>query len=77
MVQLALCCRAPSSKRVCEPDTALAVDGQIIGTLDFNGWVMTFEGAAEESAINFFHLVSQMFSQRLDEEYQRGLNERK
>ena len=52
-------------------------DGQIIGTLDFNGWVMTFEGAAEESAIKFFHLVSQMFSQRLDEEYQRGLNERK
>jgi hypothetical protein len=45
--------------------------------LDFNGWVMTFDGAAEESAINFFHLVSQMFSKRLDEEYQRGLTERK
>jgi len=52
-------------------------EGQIIGTLDFNGWVMTFDGAAEESAIIFFHHVSQMFSQRLDEEYQRGLTERK
>jgi hypothetical protein len=51
-------------------------DGQIIGTLDFNGWVMTFDGAAEESAIIFFHHVSQMFSKRLDEEYQRGLTER-
>jgi hypothetical protein len=51
-------------------------DGQIIGTLDFNGWVMTFDGAAEESAMIFFHHVSQMFSKRLDEEYQRGLTER-
>jgi hypothetical protein len=51
-------------------------DGQIIGTLDFNGWVMTFDGAAEESAIIFFHHVSQAFSKRLDEEYQRGLTER-
>jgi hypothetical protein len=38
---------------------------------------MTFDGAAEESAIIFFHHVSQMFSQRLNEEYQRGLTERK
>jgi hypothetical protein len=52
-------------------------DGEIIGKLDFNGWVMTFDGAAEESAIRFFHYVSQMFSQRLDEEYQRGLTEGK
>lgn len=52
-------------------------EGKTIGTLDFNGWVMTFDGAADESAINFFYKVSQMFSQRLDEEYQRGLNERK
>jgi len=38
---------------------------------------MTFDGNAEESAIKFFHLVSQMFSRRLDEEYQRGLTEGK
>ena len=50
---------------------------ELIGKLDFNGWVMTFDGNAEESAINFFHIVSQMFSKRLDEEYQRGLTERK
>jgi hypothetical protein len=52
-------------------------DGEIIGKLDFNGWVMTFDGNAEESAIKFFYLVSQMFSRRLDEEYQRGLTEGK
>ena len=66
--------------RQMKPDYAMKFtnpEGQIIGTLDFNGWVMTFDGAAEESAINFFYLVSQMFSQRLDEEYQRGLTERK
>jgi hypothetical protein len=52
-------------------------DGEIIGKLDFNGWAMTFDGNAEESAIKFFHFVSQMFSRRLDEEYQRGLTEGK
>ncbi len=52
-------------------------DGEVIGELNFNGWVMTFDGNAEESAIKFFHLVSQMFSRRLDEEYQRGLTEGK
>jgi hypothetical protein len=53
------------------------LDGEIIGKLDFNGGAMTFDGNAEESAIKFFHHVSQMFSQRLDEEYQRGLTEGK
>lgn len=52
-------------------------EGEIIGRLDFNGGAMTFDGNAEESAIKFFHHVSQMFSQRLDEEYQRGLTEGK
>ena len=53
------------------------LDGEVIGKLDFNGWVMTFDGNAEESAIEFFHHVSQMFSRRLDEEYKRGLTEGK
>jgi hypothetical protein len=52
-------------------------EGEIIGRLDFNGGAMTFDGNAEESAIKFFYHVSQMFSQRLDEEYQRGLTEGK
>ena len=63
-----------------QPDYSMRftnLDGEVIGELNFNGWVMTFDGNAEESAINFFHLVSQMFSRRLDEEYQRGLTEGK
>ena len=63
-----------------QPDYSMRfinLDGEIIGKLDFNGGAMTFDGNAEESAIKFFHHVSQMFSQRLDEEYQRGLTEGK
>lgn len=63
-----------------QPDYSMRftnLDGEVIGELSFNGWVMTFDGNAEESAIKFFHLVSQMFSRRLDEEYQRGLTEGK
>jgi hypothetical protein len=63
-----------------QPDYSMRftnLDGEVIGELNFNGWVMTFDGNAEESAIKFFHLVSQMFSRRLDEEYQRGLTEGK
>jgi hypothetical protein len=66
--------------RPMKPDYSMKFhnpDGEFIGKLDFNGWVMTFDGNAEESAIVFFHHVSQMFSKRLDEEYQRGLTERK
>jgi hypothetical protein len=66
--------------RPMKPDYSMKFhnpDGELIGKLDFNGWVMTFDGNAEESAIVFFHHVSQMFSKRLDEEYQRGLTERK
>ena len=66
--------------RPMKPDYSMKFlnpEGELIGKLDFNGWVMTFDGNAEESAINFFHIVSQMFSKRLDEEYQRGLIERK
>lgn len=66
--------------RPMKPDYSMVFrnpNGDVIGKLDFNGWVMTFDGAAEESAITFFHHVSQMFSKRLDEEYQRGLTERK
>ena len=66
--------------RPMKPDYSMKFlnpEGELIGKLDFNGWVMTFDGNAEESAINFFHIVSQMFSKRLDEEYQRGLTEGK
>ena len=66
--------------RPMKPDYSMKFvnpEGELIGKLDFNGWVMTFDGNAEESAIVFFHHVSQMFSKRLDEEYQRGLTERK
>jgi hypothetical protein len=57
--------------RPMKPDYSMKFlnpEGELIGKLDFNGWVMTFDGNAEESAINFFHIVSQMFSKRLDQQ---------
>lgn len=47
-------------------------DGIQIGTLDFNGAAMTFEGNAEESALVFFDFVAKYFDQRLKDEYDRG-----
>lgn len=49
----------------------------VIGTLDFNGPAMVFEGNAEESALLFFDFVSKYFDQRLKDEYQRGYNDAK
>jgi len=65
---------------ISQPDYSMMFinpNGEVVGKLDFNGWVMTFDGNAEESAIQFIYFVSQMFSQRLKEEYQRGLTEGK
>ena len=46
-----------------------------IGTLDFNGSSMTFEGNAEESAMEMFNFLANFFSTRLEEEYKRGQND--
>jgi hypothetical protein len=47
-------------------------DNKIVGTLDWNGPEMTFEGDMTESARLFLQFVAQSFKGRLDEEYQRG-----
>jgi len=47
-------------------------DGDEVGMLDFNGPGLAFEGVANESAIVFMDWVSQVFQQRLKDEYDRG-----
>lgn len=44
----------------------------VIGTLDFNGQEMTFDGSADESARTFFDFLAKCFSGRLEQEYQKG-----
>ncbi len=47
-------------------------DEKVVGTLDFNGPEMTFEGDMAESCRLFMQFVAQSFAGRLTEEYQRG-----
>jgi len=47
-------------------------DSNKVGSLDFNGPALVFEGDAEESAKVFIDWVGKMFAARLKEEYQRG-----
>lgn len=47
-------------------------DKNKVGTLDFNGPALVFEGDAEESAKVFIDWVATYFATRLREEYQRG-----
>ena len=46
--------------------------GPKVGSLDFNGPALVFEGDAEESAKVFIDVVATYFAARLKEEYQRG-----
>jgi hypothetical protein len=48
-------------------------DGEEVGVLDFSGRGLAFEGIAEASAVLFMTWVGEMFSQRLKQEYQRGV----
>lgn len=52
-------------------------DGYEVGTLDFNGPGLSFEGVADESAIVFMNWIAEKFSARLQEEYDRGLKDGK
>ena len=47
-------------------------EGYVVGTLDFNGPGLYFEGNAEEGAIVFMDWISKIFQQRLKDEYDRG-----
>jgi hypothetical protein len=47
-------------------------DNKVVGTLDFNGPQMKFEGDMDESCRLFLQFVAQSFDGRLKEEYQRG-----
>jgi hypothetical protein len=52
-------------------------DGYEVGTMDFNGPGLSFEGVADESAIVFMEWISKIFQERLKEEYDRGLKDGK
>ena len=43
-----------------------------VGTLNFDGPGLSFEGLADLSAITFMDWVSKVFIERLQEEYNRG-----
>ena len=47
-------------------------EGHEVGTMDFNGPGLSFEGVADESAIVFIDWISKVFQQRLKDEYDRG-----
>ena len=52
-------------------------EGHEVGTLDFNGPGLSFEGVADESAIVFMDWISKIFQQRLKDEYDRGFTDGK
>jgi hypothetical protein len=52
-------------------------DGDEIGTLDFNGPGLSFEGVADLSAITFMDYVSKQFQARLKDEYDKGFKDGK
>jgi hypothetical protein len=53
------------------------VTDQKVGSLDFNGPGLRFEGDAEESAKVFIDWIATTFKGRLEEEYTRGYNDAK
>ena len=52
--------------------TFISAEGHEVGTLDFNGPGLSFEGVADLSAITFMDWVSKKFQERLQEEYDKG-----
>ena len=52
-------------------------NGDVIGTLDFNGPELRFTGDAEESAKVFIDWIARAFKGRLEEEYSRGYSDAK
>ena len=47
-------------------------EGHEVGTMDFNGPGLVFEGIAEESAIVFIDWMAKTFVGRMKEEYDKG-----
>lgn len=50
-------------------------ENEEVGTLDFNGPGLAFEGNAELSAVVFIDWMAKTFESRLKEEYERGLKD--
>lgn len=60
-----------------QSDASGWANGPKVGTLDFNGEEMKFEGNADESAKVFFEYLAKHFQQRLKDEYSRGYSDAK
>jgi len=57
--------------------TFMNLDGDELGTLNFSGSALTFEGNAEQSALLFINIVDELFKKRLMQEYSRGFEDGK
>jgi hypothetical protein len=71
---------APAPFELPKPNYSLKFfnsESQDVGTLDFNGPGLAFEGNAELSAVVFIDWIAQQFAGRLKEEYERGLKDGK
>lgn len=53
-----------------KPDNKITFSGlsKVVGTLDFSGPAITFDGNADESAKVFFETLSNVFAERLEQE---------
>ena len=60
-----------------QADASGWANGPRVGSLDFNGSEMKFEGNADESATVFFDYLAKHFQERLKREYTRGYNDAK
>jgi hypothetical protein len=52
-------------------------NGEEVGILDFTGRALMFEGNIEASAMEFLESVGKMLTQRMKDEYKRGMIEGK
>jgi hypothetical protein len=57
--------------------TFMNENGDELGSLNFSGSALTFEGNAEQSALLFINIVDELFQKRLMQEYSRGYEDGK
>jgi len=57
--------------------TFMNENGDELGSLNFSGSALSFEGNAEQSALLFINIVDKLFQERLVHEYARGYEDGK
>jgi hypothetical protein len=66
---------ASTKFKLPKPNASIAfynADNENVGSLDFNGPGLTFEGNAEMSAVVFIDWLAKKFTARMKEEYEKG-----